>query len=290
MTSTSLAKQSWPGWYTDSQLAAEYAQSLSRQLAASVNAGQLAAAWLALHGTDVTIPAGAADEVAKARRKRRKRRRARGGGGQQQPRQPVAPQQTAARQFLTAQGVTAAIAAILLSLLTALWGAAWGLGWASAVAVLGVGEIKGAGQGLADLLAGARGRIDGILATRLSRLERVLDAALRDGTSADELARQISGILGSLTSALLVMQTETTWASSWAAYWAYKLAGVKWVSWRSRRDGIVCPACRANDAQGPVRLGRKFLSGLKRPPQHPRCRCILLVAAPPQSVSKEFAA
>ncbi len=283
MTRKAVAKQAWPGWYTDAQLAAEYAQSLSRQLAASVNAGRLAAAWLALHGTDVTIPAGAADEVAKAQRKRRKRRRRRGSsGGQQQPQPSPQQQQTAARQFLATQGVTAAIAAILLSLLTALWGAAWGLGWASAVAVLGIGEIKGAEQGLADLLREARGRIDGILATRLSRLERVLDAALRDGISADDLARQISAILGSLTSALLVTQTETTWASGWAAYWVYRLAGVKWVSWRSRRDGIVCPACRANDAQGPIRLGRRFLSGLKRPPQHPRCRCVLLPAIAPK--------
>jgi SPP1 gp7 family putative phage head morphogenesis protein len=281
-----LAKQAWPGWYTDSQLAAEYAQSLSRQLAASVNAGRLAATWLALHGTDDTTPASAPGEVAKARRKRRKRRRRRSGGGdggQQPPAAPPPEQPSTARRFLATQGVTSAIAVILLNLLTALWGAAWGLGWASALAVLGVGEIRGAERGLAALLREARGRIDGITQTRVARLERVLIAALRDGTTVDELAQQISAILGSLTSALLVTQTETTWASGWAAYWVYKLAGIKWVRWLSRRDGLVCPHCRANDAEGPIRLGQRFLSGLKRPPQHPRCRCVLMPATAPKA-------
>jgi hypothetical protein len=274
-----VAKQAWPGWYTDSQLAAEYAQSLSRQLAASVNAGRLAAAWLALHGTDVTIPASAPGEVAKARRKRRKRRRA--IAQQQSQQQPAQPPQTAARRFLAAQGVAAAITAILLGLLTALWGAAWGLGWASAITVLGIGEIRGTQQGLADLLAEARSRIDGILETRLSRLERVLTAALDSGISADELAEQIRAILGSLISALLVTQSETTWASGRAAYWVYKLAGVKWVRWQTRNDGRVCARCKANQAASPVRLGQKFPSGDKTPLAHPRCRCSLVPAAAP---------
>lgn len=266
-------QQSWPGWYTDQQLAGEYAQSLARQLAASVNAGQLAAAWLALHGTDTTEPASAMGEAAKARRTRRQRQAAR----QQRA------QQAAARQFLTAQGVTAAIAAIIAAVLAQLWAAALTMGWAAAVMVLGVGEIKGIEQALADLLARGQGRIAGILQTRISRLERVLLAALRDGISVDELAQQIRDILGSLTSSLLVTQTETTWASSWAAYWVYKLAGVKWVHWQSRRDGRTCVTCLRNDYQGPVRLGQKFLSGLKRPPQHPRCRCVLVPATAPKA-------
>jgi hypothetical protein len=113
----------------------------------------------------------------------------------------------------------------------------------------------------------------------------VLLAALRDGTSVDELAQQIRDILGSLTSALLVTQSETTWASGWAAYWVYKLAGIKWVRWQTRNDGRVCGRCRANQAASPIRLGQKFPSGDKRPLAHPRCRCSLLPAASPTSQS-----
>jgi len=281
-----LAKASWPGWFTDQQLAGEYAQSLARQLAASVNAGQLAAAWLALHGTDTTQPASAMDEVAKARK--RKRRRRRRSGGQQQPTaQPPPPQPvTSPRQFLIAQGVTAAISAIITSLLAQLWGAALTMGWASAVMVLGTSEIRGIEEALAKLLAAGQDRIAGIVQTRLSRLERVLLAALTDGIGVDELAQQIRDILGSLTSALLVTQSETTWASGWAAYWVYKLAGIKWVKWQTRNDGRVCSRCKANQAASPIRLGQKFPSGDKRPLAHPRCRCSLLPASAPKMQPK----
>jgi hypothetical protein len=280
MGTTGLAKQAWPGWYTDAQLASEHAQSLSRQLAASVNAGRLAAAWLALHGTDVTTPASAPDEVAKARRKRRKRRR-RGGGGRQQQ-QPPAQQQTAARQFLINQGVVAAITAIIMALLVQLWGAALAMGWASAVMVLGVGEIKGIEAALEALLRAGQSRIAGIVQTRVGRLERVLMAALRDGTSVDELARQISAILGSLASGLIVTRTEVNWASQFAAFIAYKIAGVKWIRWQTRNDGKVCARCRANQAASPVRLGTKFPSGDRHPPIHPHERCVILPSAPPK--------
>jgi len=249
--------QLWPGWFRDQQLAAEHAQQLASRLGAAVNATLLAQGWLDEYGT-----------TAKASRQQR---------GQQQRRQP------APRQYLNTAGVTAAIYAVLASLLAVLWAAAWDLGWASAIAVLGLGTIDSDVAALEDLIREGKHRLDGMVQTRVSRAERALLAARHDGATVDQLAQQLGGILSSPGSALLVTQTETTWASGWAAYNAYLKAGVQWVTWRSRRDGLVCPICLGNDQQGAIRIGQRFKSGDRWPPSHPRCRCCLLPSGPPKT-------
>lgn len=275
-----LAKATlWPGWFTDQQLAYEQAQHLANALGASVNAGQLAQGWLDMH-TSRHKP---------SRKKKRKHRVLVPGARavvipaptQQVPQSR--PQKQSARAYLTSAGVTAAILAALTSVLTSLWAAAWALGWSSAVALIGTGSIRQDAEALALLLAeGKHERIGWMLETRLSRLERILLAALAGKISADELADQIAAVLSSLTSALLVTQTETSWASGAAAYAVYKAAGVQYVHWISRRDARTCGTCLANDYQGPIPLGQLFKSGLKHPPQHPRCRCALAPAQPPK--------
>jgi hypothetical protein len=272
-----FASQQWPGWFSDQQLAYEHAQKLSSALAASVNAGNIAQGWLSTKGLVPRHRRG----VPKKRKRKKKRRTSSDGA----PASPPAQQQTrrpAPRQYLNGAGVTAAVYAALLATLGALWASAYALGWASAIAVLGVGEVQGAEEALEELIAAGQQRIGWILQTRMSRLQRVLIQALREGWDADRLAQAINEVLASLASALLATQTETTWASGWAAYHAYRVAGVQWVRWRSRRDGLTCKKCLANDYQGPVPLGTAFLSGLKWPPQHPRCRCCLLPSSPPK--------
>lgn len=274
----------WPGWFTDSQLAGEQAQHLSAALGGSVNAGKLSRDWLAVHGQPAAPPP----------KKRKKKRRTVPVPGarpvtitQQPPPQQAQPQPPPGLPvipggFLTAAGVAAAIFAALSSILTALWTAAWLMGWSSAVAMLGTGAIEADAAELDALLADGAGRIDGMLATRIARLERALAEALRDGMSGDELAEMILAILDSPTSALLVTQSEVTWAASRAAYAVYVAAGVKWVRWQTRNDSRVCPRCMLNQVASPVRLGQKFPSGDLRPLAHPRCRCALLPAAPPK--------
>ena len=266
-----FASQQWPGWYSDSQIASEYAQRLARELAASVNAGQIAERWLAQHGLVPRHRRGVP-----RKRKRKKRRKAR---QQQQP-----PQQTtrpAPRQYLNAAGVTAAIYAILLAVLAALWAAAFALGWASAIALLGIAAADGAGKALEELTLAGDQRLRWILQTRMSRLERVLLQALREDWSADELAQAITGILGSLASALLAAITETTWAQNWAAYAVYKAAGVEYKHWKSRRDGLTCRRCLFNDNLGPVPIDYLYPGGVLFPPIHPRERCVCVPASPP---------
>jgi len=247
--------QLWPGWFRDQQLAAEHAQQLASRLGAAINATLLAQGWLDEYGT-----------TAKATQQ----------PGRQQRQQP------APRQYLNTAGVTAAIYAVLASLLAVLWAAAWDLGWASAIAVLGLGTIDSDVAALEDLIREGKHRLDGMVQTRVSRAERALLAARHDGATVDQLAQQLGDILSSPGSALLVTQTETTWASGWAAFRAYQLAGVQWVKWQTRNDGLVCPRCLGNQKASPIRLGQRFPSGDRYPPAHPRCRCAPVPSAPPK--------
>ena len=280
--------QQWPGWYSDTQIAYEYAHQMASQLAAAVNAGQIAQGWLSQKGLVPRHRRG----VPKRRRKKR-RRRSSSGAPPQQSQQPVQQQTTtrpAPRQYLNGIGVTAALLGVLIAILGALWAAAFALGWASAIAVLGVGEVEGAEAALEELILAGQQRLGWILQTRMSRIQRVLVQALREGWDADRLAQAITDILGSQSAALLVGVTEVTWASGQAAAAAYANAGIKWVHWVSMRDSRTCTKCLANDYQGPVPLGTPFKSGALRPPQHPRCRCSLVPAQAPKQQGQQGAA
>jgi hypothetical protein len=268
----------WPGWFTDQQLAYEQAQHLANALGASVNAGQLARGWLDMHTPRQKPP-----------RKRKRKHRVLVPGARAvvipaQPQQPRPPQRKQSpRGYLASAGVTAAILAALTSVLTALWASAWALGWSSAVALIATGSIREDAEAVALLLAEGEQRIGWMLETRLSRLERILLAALAGKISADELADQIAAVLASLTSALLVTQTEVSWASGRAAFLAYQKAGITYCRWQTRNDALVCPNCMANQKAGPIPLGQRFPSGDLHPLAHPRCRCALLPAAPPKA-------
>lgn len=282
-----MAADLWPGWFTDQQLAYEQAQHLANALGASVNAGQLAQGWLDMHTPRHKPP-----------RKRKRKHRVLVPGAravvipaqpQQSPSQQQ-PRKQSPRGYLASAGVTAAILAALTSVLTVLWASAWALGWFSAVALIGTGSIRDDAEALALLIAeGERQRIGWMLETRLSRLERILLAALAGKISADELADQIAAVLASLTSALLVTQTEVPWASGRAAFLAYQQAGITYKRWLTRNDSKVCPRCKANQNAGSIPMAAKFPSGDLHPLAHPRCRCSLLPGTPPKGKPGETA-
>jgi hypothetical protein len=268
----------WPGWFSDQQIAYEHAQHLANALGASVNAGQLAQGWL-----DANAP-----PPQKHPRKRRKHAVAVPGAHAvviPQQAQPASQQRRgkppAPRQYLAGAGVPAAILGVLTAILGALWAAAWALGLSSAIGVLAIGAVETDAEALAALLAAGDERIQWILETRLSRLERLLLAALAHHTPADDLAVQILAILSSLTSALLVTQTEVTWGSGRGAYAVYVAAGVGYKKWQSRNDGKVCATCLTNQAAGAIPMNARFPSGDFFPPAHPRERCALLPATAP---------
>jgi SPP1 gp7 family putative phage head morphogenesis protein len=253
----SSPQQSWQGWYSDMQLAAEYAPQIAAALSSAVSAPLLARRWLA-QAQAGAYPAGIGNAAAGAST-------------------PPAP-----RAFLNAAGVTAALAGALAAILGALWGAAWAAGWSAALAALGGNGPQAPGDP-ADLIRSGQSRMDGILATRLALLEQALLDALRNGESEDALAARIADILGSLPGALLISRSEVTWASSAAALEVYRKAGITWKRWVTRNDAKVCPRCKANQAAGSVPLDAMFPSGTLAPLAHPNCRCSVLPSAGPQA-------
>jgi len=230
-----------PAWDHDQVLAAEFARQLARGLQASVHAGPFAHAWL------------------QARRQ---------GAS--------APQASPA--------VRAAVRHALASVLYALWARAWGLGWRAALTLLAAqlrrlltGDPGVSARGLRQLLLQAEQRIGAMTQTRIGRLERLLGET-PENISAAELASLIDAELGSFDAALLVTQTETTWAVSEAMVTAYLDAGITEARWQTADDDVTCLRCLANEAQGALPVGDQYASGDTSPPAHPRCRCGLLPA------------
>lgn len=74
-----------------------------------------------------------------------------------------------------------------------------------------------------------------------------------------------------------IARTETASSYSQGTLFGYKESGlVKQVYWKTAGDGKVSDLCRANEAQGPIKIGSVFSSGNQTPPSHPNCRCVLI--------------
>ncbi|MFC5184380.1 phage minor head protein [Actinomadura harenae] len=102
-----------------------------------------------------------------------------------------------------------------------------------------------------------------------------LAAALRDGTSVDELARELRDVLDDESRAEMIARTEVARAQSQASLDTYGRADVRRVEWLTS-PGNVCMQCEANADQGPISTRQVFTGGVDSPPQHPNCRCALM--------------
>lgn len=113
-----------------------------------------------------------------------------------------------------------------------------------------------------------------IAATTVNRIAGIL--ALAAGLALAELVARIEGVLADAQRAAQIAITEITRLMALAAQWIYQMAGITLVEWVTEHDSRVCPACEANQAQGPHPLGVPFSSGAPWPPGHPGCRCALV--------------
>ena len=108
----------------------------------------------------------------------------------------------------------------------------------------------------------------------MDELADSLATALRDGSSVDELARDVRDLLGDRKQAEAVATTEIARAQSQASMDTYADAGVDRVEWLIAPTDA-CPICTGNAAEGPIRRGQDFTGGVDAPPQHPHCRCAI---------------
>jgi len=71
-----------------------------------------------------------------------------------------------------------------------------------------------------------------------------------------------------------IARTEASNAVNRSMFDANRLLGATGKRWDCYKDRNVCDACLRNDDEGPIPIEETFLSGHRRPPAHPRCRCI----------------
>lgn len=130
-------------------------------------------------------------------------------------------------------------------------------------------------QVLQDLLSQfATDWADQIVSTRM----RKLAGLLAQGLDAKQLEAAISELLADPVQSELIARTEVARAFNFGVAAAYRAAGIHLVEWLTANDGQVCPVCMSNQDAGPHPYGTPFPSGALQPPEHPRCRCVLIPA------------
>lgn len=292
--------QTWAGWAKDEQTAAYWAGRLSQALAGAIDTTALADDWTAARGIGKTAV-----------------------GDHQPTAATVADALIWLTTRVTVGGadVRGAVHGVLEEILDGVWTDGYYVGDRSAVwaareeivrAAVRLGEQLPAdvtihtnvtatidwggwapgdtdaakrvlGGGLERLLEQAGQTIGSVAQHRLEDLAEVLADGLERGLAPETIARGLGDVLEDPRWASLVAETEVSRAISVASQDRYLSIGVTANTWMTAADQRVCPACRDNEAEGPVSVGQSFPSGVSGPPGHPRCRCAL--APDVQSIS-----
>jgi hypothetical protein len=260
----------WPGWGHDEAIADVWATRIQQAATQGVDLQALAERWLSSGLTDAAPneepppDSHAARDIAAA----------------------------AAAAWLLAQGID--LTAGLMRVIGGLWMEGWALGTASAGAVLRgertirlpwrAGDTTSARRVLApsqerELANWSRSLADTLreIADRRRDALGLLLAGFRGGRrDSVQLAQDIRALLTDPTWAHRLALTELSRAQAQAAAAIYKAAGI--TRWQWTTEPGACPACLANEAEGPIPLGQGWPDGSYSPPGHPNCRCSLLPA------------
>ena len=151
----------------------------------------------------------------------------------------------------------------------------WAPGDATAVSDLATEAPE---RSLQELLDEAGITIKGIRGTQLEQLGKALAASVQDGDSVATTEQKIQDLVNSPLQAHLVALTETARAMNRGALDTYQANDVPGKEWLTQL--LPCAICEANKDAGVIPLTDAFPSGAICPPAHPRCRCVLLPAAP----------
>lgn len=160
--------------------------------------------------------------------------------------------------------------------------------WADAAAAIASGmRVRLDPADIAAALAhpDTLGMVRGIPDTLREELRRVMTQAYQDEVGPQGFARRIRELWPEVARrrAKLIAHTEYARAASAATLIGYRRQGITHKSWQTLGDGRVCPACRANAAQGAIAIDESFQGNVAHPPQHPACRCSVssVFVAPP---------
>jgi len=126
--------------------------------------------------------------------------------------------------------------------------------------------------GLQALLDKANATISGLNATTINRIGTRLADALKLGSSADTLARNLTDIVADPVRAYTIANTEMKRALSNGAMDNYRDLGVELMEWQALEP---CDLCAEFDGeQRPI--GEDFGDGITEPPAHTNCRCVII--------------
>jgi Phage portal protein len=154
------------------------------------------------------------------------------------------------------------------------WGA-WKPG-DTAATVREISASSGSAPGLQSLLGEAGQVADGMNNTRMRAMADRLGDSLLEETTVDELDAALLDVAGDEAAAGMAALTETGRGLARAAVDRYTIAsGVTQYEWVTAGGAKVCAQCEANEAVGPIEIGKSFPYGTA-PPAHPYCRCALL--------------
>jgi SPP1 gp7 family putative phage head morphogenesis protein len=247
----------WHGWLMDEAAARLWAGRLIESLTTKINVDHLASEWLRVRNSNKADFPGFTDAQAWL--------------GEQAVGVHVLVGEVLNGVYIDGMvvGQQSAVAAAG-SASTVDWGS-WSPGdTQAAYEVLGV---QG-GAGLQRLLDDADVTINGVSGGRLDALANRLAEGLQEGWSSDQLARSLREVLGDISWAETVAQTEMTRAVSYSTLLTYQAQGVTKSIWLTAQDQRVCQFCRDNNGESRS-IGQDFPSGDSQPPAHPRCRCAL---------------
>jgi predicted DNA-binding ribbon-helix-helix protein len=261
----------WPGWDHDQTIADTWAARIQQAATRGIDPQTLAERWLSHQLTKAAPNAEepppdshAALDIAAA----------------------------AATAWLLAQGID--LAGGLMQVVGGLWTEGWALGAASAAAVLRgdrairlpwlPGDVSSARRSLTpgqeqQLAAWSKSLADTleeVADRRRSALGRLLARFRGTRRNSIQLAQAIRDLLADPAWAQRLALTELSSAQAQAAAAVYQAAGI--TNWQWTTEPGACPACLANEAEGPIPLGQAWPDGSQSPPGHPNCRCSLLPA------------
>ncbi|MGB6771204.1 MAG: phage portal protein [Candidatus Dormiibacterota bacterium] len=121
--------------------------------------------------------------------------------------------------------------------------------------------------------------LKGVSETSVNEIGDILAQAISDGEGSTRAAELIAPVLHDPERAQLIARTEIARAMEGALLAQAQAMGGTDKSW-SDAPGA-CPICQANTAEGPIALDKPFAGGALHPPQHPRCRCALVLIPKP---------
>ena len=121
---------------------------------------------------------------------------------------------------------------------------------------------------LYDLLNRGTSMSDEITMTTVKRIGTILSRVLAEGKNPRDAAILIDQMIDDPVRALMIAQTETSYAVVQSSLDLYRESGVEMVEYLVADP---CDACAENEAASPIQLGEQWPNG--DPPVHPNCMC-----------------